>query len=1386
MSNTAGEGASGERHYRFAVPPEPIESHNCPICVRVELSHRLLVEHMRAAHRPCIISYVCKTCGYTGSNKFTGVRTHISRVHGRIVGEPVHRARLGEITDGVQLVEWEAPADPEPPEFLLENAEFPPLGVDHAAQVGLDNSDAEEASSRMRETGESAHQSTSTTDTCWRQASTTEVIKDQCGEILVRPAGGGSGSKSPTVPSPAGRGESAASRSLRTPWTADCELTDGPSREGLSGARSLRSSNNNPNDRIFSSETNNLLGSSGPSFAAQTGGFRGPTSSQSGSGPERRNLFCEVCHKGPFNALGLTAHRRQIHPDAQNELNLARILANTRKPRQFWTDQELRRLHRLVGDRTWRERRNLFPSILDQFPGRNIEALDRACYDAKYLEIAAQARINSAQSPESGEVGPESGGSSARDSSECLGEQAPGVDGPSDLDERASAQFVDYLLRFSGEIMLSAECVNDPSWEFAMGLRSIARGDDEYDLERLYASLLLVLAPKISARNRNTRGRRSAEGETIGDPEAERASCRAGTRRQTRRVVAPYKTPTGNRNRNRRSNRRCERGAAYKAHQDLWRKNRSALWKYVRNGWPSDCGLDLSEATSFWSEYFGRTSVRDDEPLKEKRELNDVWSPVESDELEQAIRHQKDKAPGPDGLEFDQVRRTPMVFIQAFLNACLFKSAIPSALTLCRTVLIPKKDGVTDPSGCRPITMSSILIRILNSILAKRVMGRVTLHPSQRGFVPVDGCMENITLLNWVMRSAIATNRAQCLMLLDVAKAFDSVSHHSIRRALRGRGASARIIRYVENAMFRCQTRVDIGSDRSEYFPMTSGVKQGDPLSPVFFNLVVDELLEELDSFSGYRTMGDQAVSVQSLAFADDLVLVTESEAEMQGMVRACETFYRKRGMILNGKKSVSLVRVTAPKSQTSALKPEHSIKVGGESPRTISKVSDLFRYLGIDFNPNGKTSPNRVQLEAWLASLRKAPLKAEQKLFFLRSFLVPSLIHEAVLSRMTNTLLDTWDGQVKAFVKECLHLPVWAIDGLIYLPCRMGGLGVPRLRYLIPRLTLNRLRRLSDSNHPLIQSWLQTGECVRLTATCEKYLIEETPRGGSFNLTTKDGEAAYWKWRSENTSDGKGTPEFSRVTGIGNAWLCSGSKVLSGERYIKAVKLRFNALPIGDNAVRHLRSDRARHETPTARCRFGCRAQETLCHAIQYCPHTMGSRTQGRHDALVADIATYLRDVRKYEVRTEEGFRLDSELGRELLKPDLVVFDRSKRQLYILDVTCPWEGSEDLERAAQDKVLKYQRVSSLICDTYNRRYGYALRPIESRNVFVNGIVFGARGGFPASTWNVLRRQLGVAEQRINLWSELTVFRTICVYNHFCRGDTRGSRRAGRGRQRPD
>ena len=86
------------------------------------------------------------------------------------------------------------------------------------------------------------------------------------------------------------------------------------------------------------------------------------------------------------------------------------------------------------------------------------------------------------------------------------------------------------------------------------------------------------------------------------------------------------------------------------------------------------------------------------------------------------------------------------------------------------------------------------------------------------------------------------------LVFIDLAKAFNTIPHKSIDKGLWRKGIPEQVRETLMEKYSGVTTRISIGEKVTRQIKIRAGVKQGYPLSPLLFNLIIDELLEKLRS----------------------------------------------------------------------------------------------------------------------------------------------------------------------------------------------------------------------------------------------------------------------------------------------------------------------------------------------------------------------------------------------------------------------------------------------------------------------------------------------------------------------------------------------------------
>jgi len=108
---------------------------------------------------------------------------------------------------------------------------------------------------------------------------------------------------------------------------------------------------------------------------------------------------------------------------------------------------------------------------------------------------------------------------------------------------------------------------------------------------------------------------------------------------------------------------------------------------------------------------------------------------------------------------------------------------------------------------------------------------------------------------------------------------------------------------------------------------------------------------------------------VCALAFTDDLVVLSESEAGMRGHLAKLEDFLYKDGMEVNVGKCKALQIQRIPETKRAAVRKEPMFKIGGSTVSTLSTETQL-GYLGHEFGHVETLAPNPTRLESMLKSL--------------------------------------------------------------------------------------------------------------------------------------------------------------------------------------------------------------------------------------------------------------------------------------------------------------------------------------------------------------------------------------------------------------------------------
>ena len=156
-------------------------------------------------------------------------------------------------------------------------------------------------------------------------------------------------------------------------------------------------------------------------------------------------------------------------------------------------------------------------------------------------------------------------------------------------------------------------------------------------------------------------------------------------------------------------------------------------------------------------------------------------------------------------------------------------------------------------------------------------------------------------------------------------------------------GLSGSVLRVVQDIYSHATVAIRTGREsHTPPIPQLRGVKQGCPLSPILFNVVIEGLLRHLSaSQGGYHIAG---YNINTLAYADDVCIIASSKMEMQSLLDRCVEFGEWSGFRFNAKKCGSMCLVNqAPRIYVDCLFTPH---LGGDII-SAQTWAERYKYLG-------------------------------------------------------------------------------------------------------------------------------------------------------------------------------------------------------------------------------------------------------------------------------------------------------------------------------------------------------------------------------------------------------------------------------------------------------
>ena len=377
-----------------------------------------------------------------------------------------------------------------------------------------------------------------------------------------------------------------------------------------------------------------------------------------------------------------------------------------------------------------------------------------------------------------------------------------------------------------------------------------------------------------------------------------------------------------------------------------------------------------------------------------KMEFN---QPFSKEEFQVVIHNLKTgKAVGVDSISNDMIKSSPKIIqdlLLKYINLCLEKSLISEHWCYDIITAIHKEGSVNDPNNYRGISISSALLKVVCTLLNNRLELFCTKHniinKNQIGFRPKHRACDHLLTLKSLVKKYVTIGKKKIFAcFVDFKKAFDSIWHEGLFYKMNGYGIGGKTLDLIKDIYKKTKCAIKSNNSRTSFFNYEKGVRQGCPLSPMLFNIYVNDLFKTMNSGNDSDLCLDEnGHKTNILMYADDLIILSESKENLQKQIDKLENYCSKWKLQINNKKTKVMIFNRGNK----LINTKFHTKTA-----ELQNVKE-FKYLGITISANNCTfSP----------TIRDLSIKANRAVFALNSKIKLSKLPTKLALRLFNSLV--------------------------------------------------------------------------------------------------------------------------------------------------------------------------------------------------------------------------------------------------------------------------------------------------------------------------------------------------------------------------------------------
>lgn len=454
----------------------------------------------------------------------------------------------------------------------------------------------------------------------------------------------------------------------------------------------------------------------------------------------------------------------------------------------------------------------------------------------------------------------------------------------------------------------------------------------------------------------------------------------------------------------------------------------------------------------------------------------DLNSDFTFDEIKKVIKKLKNnKASGIDNISNEFLKNCPdtvVIVIVDIFNLVLKTGIIPTDWTIGIIQPIFKNKGsINNPDNYRGITLLSCIGKLFTACIYHRLSlffdNRVVLGEEQAGFRSGYSTNDHSFVLNFIIDFYKQLGIPLYCAFIDYKKAFDLINRAILWQKLISEHVNGNIIRILYNLYDQAKSCVKKGGKISDFFKCNAGVRQGENLSPFLFAVYLNDFERFLRkyyfglthvSIAVKRELSDNDIELYVklfvLLYADDTIVLAESELELQAALNAVSVYCKDNDLTVSLTKTKVIIfssgRIT-----------KHRDFIFNNKP---VEVVDDYIYLGTTFNFNGnfskamqkQTDLAQKAMYSLLTKARRLLLPIDLQIELFEQTVLPILLYGSEIWGHLN--IQCIEIFYRKFLKIVLKLSFSTPSCQVY-----GEAGRPPIKNLINRRIISFWIKISE-----------------------------------------------------------------------------------------------------------------------------------------------------------------------------------------------------------------------------------------------------------------------------------------------------------------------------------